>query len=67
MTQRKKTVPKEEELDKYAQELQELLLEQIRKKYSDVVINRWQNPRNFETSAHPPLTVSGPSVRPLAL
>ena len=48
MTQRKKTVPKEEELDKYAQELQELLLEQIRKKYSDVVINRWQNPRNFE-------------------
>lgn len=53
MTQKKKTIPKEEELDKYARELQEQLMEQIRKKYSDVVIDRWQNPQNFEKIDNP--------------
>lgn len=53
MTQKKKTIPNEEELDKYARELQEQLMEQIRKKYSDVVIDRWQNPRNFEKIDNP--------------
>ncbi len=53
MTQKKKTIPKEAELEKYARELQEQLMEQIRKKYSDVVIDRWQNPQNFEKIDNP--------------
>lgn len=53
MTQRKKTIPKEDEIDTYARELQEQLLEQIRNKYSDAVIDRWQNPRNFEKIKNP--------------
>lgn len=43
----------DEELDKYAQALQEQILEQARKDYSDAVIERWQHPRNMGTMENP--------------
>ena len=46
-------MPKEEDLEKFAQELQEQILEQIRKTYSEVVIDHWQNPRNFRKIDNP--------------
>lgn len=53
MTQRNKTIPKEEDLNKYTEELQELILEKIKKKYSEAVIDHWQNPRNFRKLENP--------------
>jgi len=38
----------DEELEKYAKELQEQIMEQIKKRYSQTVIDHWQNPRNFQ-------------------
>jgi cell division protein FtsB len=32
---------KEEDLEKYAKQLQEMILEQARKEYSEVVIEHW--------------------------
>jgi len=43
----------EEEADKFARQLQEQILEQIRKLYSETVIDHWQNPRNFKTLESP--------------
>lgn len=62
MTQRNKTIPKEEDLNKYTEELQELILEKIKKKYSEAVIDHWQNPRNFEKIENPDgyASVKGP-------
>ena len=40
-------------MDKFAQELQEKIMEQIRKRYSEVVIDHWQNPRNFRKIESP--------------
>lgn len=48
MTQKNKNIPKEEDLDKYARELQEQIMEQIKKRYSETAIDHWQNPRNFK-------------------
>jgi nitrogen fixation NifU-like protein len=53
MTQRNKTNTKKENLDKYMQELQELILKKIKKKYSKAVIDHWQNPRNFRKLENP--------------
>ena len=39
-------MPKDEELKNYADALQEQLMQQMRKVYSEAVIERWQNPRN---------------------
>lgn len=44
---------KEEDLEKYAKQLQEMILEQARKEYSEVVIDHWQNPRNFRATEQP--------------
>lgn len=44
---------KNEDLEKFARELQEQILEQIKKRYSQVVINNWQNPRNFQKMENP--------------
>ena len=38
---------KDKDTEKFARELQEQILEQIRKRYSETVIDHWQNPRNF--------------------
>jgi len=40
-------MPKNSELEKYAQELQVQILAQIKKRYTKTVIDLWQNPRNF--------------------
>jgi len=36
-----------DDTDKFARELQEKIMEQIRRTYSPGVIDHWQNPRNF--------------------
>jgi nitrogen fixation NifU-like protein len=43
----------ENELQKFAKELQEQILEQIKKRYSEKVIEHWQNPRNFTKIDNP--------------
>jgi nitrogen fixation NifU-like protein len=42
-----------EDLEKYAKQLQEMILEQARKEYSEIVIDHWQNPRNFRETTQP--------------
>jgi len=37
----------DDEIEKFTQELQKQILEDIRRTYSPVVIDHWQNPRNF--------------------
>lgn len=44
---------KNEDLEKFAKELQEQILEQIKKRYSPVVIDNWQNPKNFKKMENP--------------
>lgn len=44
---------RDEELEKFARELQEQVMEQMRKQYSQVVIDHWQNPRNFRRLENP--------------
>jgi len=41
------------DLDKFAIELQEQFMEQIRKRYSQIVIDHWQKPRNFRKIENP--------------
>lgn len=43
----------EEDVEKFAKQLQEQIMEQIRKLYSETVIDHWQNPRNFKTLISP--------------
>lgn len=38
---------KDDDIEKFTRELQEQIMEQIRKTYSPAVIDHWQNPRNF--------------------
>lgn len=39
---------RDRDLDKYAEELQEQILKQIRKRYTEQVIDHWKSPRNFQ-------------------
>jgi len=39
---------KNEDIEKFARQLQEQIMDQIRKKYSEIVIDHWQHPRNFK-------------------
>ncbi len=41
-------MPKNEDIEKFARQLQEQIMAQIRKKYSEIVIDYWQHPRNFK-------------------
>ena len=43
----------DENIDKFSRELQEQIMEQIRKRYSQAVIDHWQNPRNFRKIENP--------------
>ena len=43
----------EEGIKKYARKLQEKIMEQIKKRYSQTVIDHWQNPRNFRRIENP--------------
>lgn len=53
---------KRDNLEKFAQELQKQILEQIKKQYSEVAIDHWQNPRNFKRIENPDVyaKVTGP-------
>lgn len=44
---------KEKDLEKFARQLQDQIMEQIRKQYSETVIDHWQNPRNFKEMESP--------------
>jgi len=44
---------KNQDLEKFAKELQKQILGELKKKYSDNVIDHWQNPRNFEKIENP--------------
>jgi nitrogen fixation NifU-like protein len=46
-------MPEDKEIEKFARELQEQVLEQIRKRYSETVIDHWQHPRNFRKINNP--------------
>lgn len=43
----------DKDLEKFTRELQEQIMEQIRKRYSQIVIDHWQNPRNFRKIKNP--------------
>ncbi|MFW6131840.1 MAG: iron-sulfur cluster assembly scaffold protein [Candidatus Aminicenantaceae bacterium] len=43
-----KKMDKDKEIDYFVQETQEQLMKQLKKQYSETVIDHWQNPRNFE-------------------
>lgn len=44
---------KDKELEKFAREIQDQIMEKIRKQYSEKVIDHWQNPRNFRKIDNP--------------
>jgi nitrogen fixation NifU-like protein len=48
-----KKTEKETDLEEFARQLQEQIIEQIRKEYSEIVIDHWQNPRNFSKMENP--------------
>lgn len=43
----------DKDIEKFSRELQEQIMEQIRKQYSEAVIDHWQNPRNFRKIEDP--------------
>jgi nitrogen fixation NifU-like protein len=47
------TVNQDDEVEKFARELQQQIMEEIRRAYSPVVIEHWQNPRNFKSLDSP--------------
>jgi len=44
---------RDEEIEKFTRELQEQIREQVRRQYSHVVIDHWQNPRNLRKIENP--------------
>lgn len=44
---------KSDELEKFANDLQNRILEQIKNQYSEVAIDHWQHPRNFKSIENP--------------
>ncbi len=44
---------KDDEVEKFARELQGQIMEELRRTYSPAVIDHWQNPRNFKTLETP--------------
>ncbi len=44
---------RDEDIEKFTHELQVQIMEQIRKRYSQTVIDHWQNPRNFRKIENP--------------
>jgi len=43
----------DKDVEKFARELQKQFMEQIRKRYSQIVIDHWQKPRNFRKIENP--------------
>ena len=50
---KRKAVAKDEDIKKFSRELQEQIIEQIRQRYSQTVIDHWQNPRNYRQIENP--------------
>jgi nitrogen fixation NifU-like protein len=48
-----KKMETEVDLEEFARQLQEQIMKQIRKEYSEIVIDHWQNPRNFSKMENP--------------
>jgi nitrogen fixation NifU-like protein len=48
-----KVAVEDRDVEKFARELQDQIMEQIRKTYSEAVIDHWQNPRNFHKIENP--------------
>ena len=46
-------VNNDNDLERFAHELQNQILEQIKKQYSEVAMDHWQNPRNFKRIENP--------------
>jgi nitrogen fixation NifU-like protein len=46
-------MPKEKELEEFARNLQEQIMEQAKQEYTDTVIQLWQAPRNFHKIENP--------------
>lgn len=46
MKVKKKDIQTPDDLERFTRELQEQIMAQIRKRYSEAVIDHWQNPRN---------------------
>jgi len=44
---------KDKELEEFARKLQQQIMEQARQEYTEEVIDRWQNPRNFHPLDNP--------------
>lgn len=44
---------KNEDFEKFARELQQQIMEQIKTQYSEAAIDHWQNPRNFQKIENP--------------
>jgi nitrogen fixation NifU-like protein len=44
---------KEDELEKFRREIQEQVLEELRRTYSPAAVERWLNPRNFRNLENP--------------
>lgn len=44
---------KDDDIEKFARELQEQIMTQIKKQYSETAIDHWQNPRNFKKIEKP--------------
>ena len=47
------TQNKDDEIEKFTRELQEQMMADLRRTYSPVVIDHWQNPRNFKSLENP--------------
>ncbi|MFW6159841.1 MAG: iron-sulfur cluster assembly scaffold protein [Acidobacteriota bacterium] len=46
-------MPEKEDIDKFTRELQQQIMEQLRRQYTPEVIEHWQNPRNFRKIDNP--------------
>jgi nitrogen fixation NifU-like protein len=53
MKKKKKSPQTPEELERFTRQLQDQIMEQIRKRYSETVIEHWQNPKNFRKMDNP--------------
>jgi len=49
----KKTMSTDDDVKKFADELQREIMDRARKVYTETVIDRWQNPRNFRSMDRP--------------
>ncbi|MBN1221759.1 MAG: iron-sulfur cluster assembly scaffold protein [Candidatus Aminicenantes bacterium] len=46
-------MPKDKDLEEFARKLQEQIMQQARLEYTEEVIERWQNPKNFHSLENP--------------